>query len=95
MMKPSENETKMAEAVLRHFIETGRASSREDIAASCGVSPSTVGKWLKECHGLPNGCSYELRSRRGGGGGPGKEFFYPRIGALREIILEERGINPE
>lgn len=79
----------MTQAVLDRYIETGKASCREDIAAACGVSASTVGKWLGECGGVPNGCSYELRSRRGGGGGKGKEHFYPRIQLLRAVIIEK------
>ena len=85
-----EKQQKMREAILDHFLETGTSSTREDIAELCGVTPSTVGSWLKESGGVPLGCSYELRSRRGGGGGKGKEHFYPRIGTLREKILEER-----
>jgi hypothetical protein len=77
-------------AVLRRFLETGKASTREHIADVCGVSASTVGKWLQTCAGVPRGCSYELRSRRGGGGGPGKEHFYPRIHELRDVILRGR-----
>lgn len=80
----------MTQAVLNRYIETGRASTREDIAEACDVSASTVGKWLKECGGVPNECSYELRSRRGGGGGKGKEHFYPRIQLLREVVLRQR-----
>lgn len=80
----------MGKAVLDHFLETGASSSRDDIAAKCGVSASTVGKWLKGCGQVPYGCSYELRSRRGGGGGAAKEHFFPRTHMLRDILLRER-----
>jgi len=83
-------EQRVTRAVLEHFLATGKSSTREDIASVCGVSVSTVGKWLKMCGGLPRGCSYELRARRGGGGGAAKEHYYPRIHVLREEILRDR-----
>ncbi len=90
MRDKSEKNEKMLRAILEHFLEDGAAATREDIAKRCGVSPTTVGKWLGECGGVPNGCKLEMRSRRGGGGGPGKEHFYPRIHTLRQVIIEER-----
>ena len=90
MQHNDEKDQLMAEAILEHFIETGSASTREDIAKRCGKTAATVSKWLRDNRGAPGGCRLEMRSRRGGGGGPGKEHFYPKIHVLRQVILGER-----
>ena len=89
-----ENEQMMAEAILEHYLETGGPCTREDIAKACGKTAATVGKWLRDLRTMrlraPGGCRLEIRSRRGGGGGPGKEYFFPHLDTLRQVILEDR-----
>ena len=74
-------------AVVKRFIETGRASNADEIAKFMGVSVGVVRRVIREAeHFIPR-CDV----KKGNRGGRWCWEFSPTVYALREFIREEMG----